>query len=155
MQVLAFTSAGDGVRSQPIHCQTEQDGKIVKYIIIIKLLTIKLKFTAPEAPVAIKALVMSSDSILVSWKPPTEPNGIIEQYTVYVQEESPDKVKSHKVIPNHRNQNLSFQAKDLDSNLKYQFWVTASTNIGEGQASKKISVSPNTNGNIRTKPFNC
>ncbi|KAI4460599.1 basigin related [Holotrichia oblita] len=125
MQVLAFTSAGDGVRSQPIHCQTEQD--------------------APEAPVAVKALVMSSDSILVSWKPPAEPNGIIEQYTVYVQEESPDKIKPHKVIPNLRNQNLSFQAKDLDSNLKYQFWVTASTNIGEGQPSKKISVSPSSN----------
>jgi hypothetical protein len=27
MQVLAFTSGGDGVRSAPIHCQTEQDGK--------------------------------------------------------------------------------------------------------------------------------
>lgn len=28
MQVLATTSGGDGVRSAPIHCQTEQDGKI-------------------------------------------------------------------------------------------------------------------------------
>lgn len=28
IQVLASTSGGDGVRSQPIHCQTEQDGKI-------------------------------------------------------------------------------------------------------------------------------
>lgn len=27
MQVLAFTSGGDGVKSAPIHCQTEQDGK--------------------------------------------------------------------------------------------------------------------------------
>lgn len=27
MQVLAMTSGGDGVRSAPIHCQTEQDGK--------------------------------------------------------------------------------------------------------------------------------
>jgi hypothetical protein len=26
MQVLAFTAGGDGVRSVPIHCQTEQDG---------------------------------------------------------------------------------------------------------------------------------
>jgi hypothetical protein len=26
MQVLAFTSGGDGVKSAPIHCQTEQDG---------------------------------------------------------------------------------------------------------------------------------
>jgi hypothetical protein len=27
MQVLATTSGGDGVRSAPIYCQTEQDGK--------------------------------------------------------------------------------------------------------------------------------
>jgi hypothetical protein len=27
MMVLAFTSGGDGVKSVPIHCQTEQDGK--------------------------------------------------------------------------------------------------------------------------------
>lgn len=26
MQVLAYTSGGDGVKSAPIHCQTEQDG---------------------------------------------------------------------------------------------------------------------------------
>lgn len=27
MEVLATTNGGDGVRSAPIHCQTEQDGK--------------------------------------------------------------------------------------------------------------------------------
>jgi hypothetical protein len=32
MQVLAFTSGGDGVRSAPIHCQTEQDGMIRRNI---------------------------------------------------------------------------------------------------------------------------
>jgi Fibronectin type III domain. len=32
MQVLAFTSGGDGVRSAPIHCQTEQDGMINQYV---------------------------------------------------------------------------------------------------------------------------
>lgn len=30
MQVLATTSGGDGVRSTPIHCQTEQDGKFFR-----------------------------------------------------------------------------------------------------------------------------
>lgn len=28
MMVLAFTTGGDGVASSPIHCQTEQDGKL-------------------------------------------------------------------------------------------------------------------------------
>jgi Down syndrome cell adhesion protein 1 len=130
MEVLAYTSGGDGVRTTPIHCQTEQD--------------------VPEAPVAVKALVMSADSILASWKPPVEPNGIVEYYTVYYKQAQPEdskteeKPKSQKIIPNLRNQNLSYQAKNLDSNLKYEFWVTAATTIGEGQPSKKVTVSPST-----------
>lgn len=40
----------------------------------------------PEAPTSVKALVMSADSILVSWLPPERPNGIITQYTVYYKE---------------------------------------------------------------------
>lgn len=29
MEVLATTNGGDGVRSAPIHCQTEQDGEFI------------------------------------------------------------------------------------------------------------------------------
>lgn len=104
--------------------------------------------SVPEAPTALKALVMSGDSILVSWKPPSEPNGIIEYYMVYYKEvDGTDaKPKSQKIVPNLKNQNLSYQAKSLDNNLKYEFWVTAFTTIGEGQSSKKITVSPSTSG---------
>ncbi|XP_066145677.1 cell adhesion molecule Dscam1 isoform X24 [Euwallacea fornicatus] len=135
MEVLAYTSGGDGVRTTPIACQTEQD--------------------VPEAPTAVKALVMSQDAILVSWKPPTEPNGIVEYYMVYykVAGESSEKPKSQKIVPNIRNQNLSFQAKGLDSNLKYEFWVTAATTIGEGQPSKKVGVSPSTSVPAKTASF--
>lgn len=49
-----------------------------------------INFTVPEAPAAVKALVMSAESILVSWKPPTQPNGLVIQYTVYVREDSDD-----------------------------------------------------------------
>lgn len=100
---------------------------------------------------------MSTDSILVSWKPPVEPNGIVEQYTVYVKEAGPiegdgtseAKPKTHKIVPNLKNQNLSFQAKDLNPKLKYEFWVTASTNIGEGQPSKSVIVTQNSKGNSK------
>ncbi|XP_069678028.1 cell adhesion molecule Dscam1 isoform X19 [Periplaneta americana] len=122
MQVLAFTSGGDGVRSAPIHCQTEQD--------------------VPEAPNAVKALVMSGDSILVSWKPPEQPNGIVSQYTVYVREDSEEakdeEPKGTKVPPFQ----MSFEASDLKKKERYEFWVTASTIIGEGQPSKSVSLSP-------------
>ncbi|XP_046664820.1 Down syndrome cell adhesion molecule-like protein Dscam2 isoform X1 [Homalodisca vitripennis] len=122
MQVLAFTSGGDGVRSTPIHCQTEQD--------------------VPEPPSAVKALVMTGESILVSWKPPTQPNGVVVQYTVYVKEESEEakdeEPKSTKVPPFQ----MSYEATGLKKKARYEFWVTASTNIGEGQPSKPVQLAP-------------
>ncbi|XP_055624203.1 cell adhesion molecule Dscam2 isoform X45 [Toxorhynchites rutilus septentrionalis] len=117
MQVLATTSGGDGVRSAPIHCQTEQD--------------------VPEAPTAVKALVMSEGSILVSWQPPSQPNGVILQYTVYIKGGEQDP-KSHKV-PSYQ---ISYEASGLEKNQQYEFWVTASTTIGEGQQSKTLSAMP-------------
>uniref|UniRef100_A0AAG5D0N3 Down syndrome cell adhesion molecule-like protein Dscam2 n=1 Tax=Anopheles atroparvus TaxID=41427 RepID=A0AAG5D0N3_ANOAO len=117
MQVLATTSGGDGVRSAPIHCQTEQD--------------------VPEAPTAVKALVMSEGSILVSWQPPAQPNGLILQYIVYIKS-GDQEPKSHKV-PSYQ---MSYEASGLEKNQKYEFWVTASTTIGEGQSSKTLSAMP-------------
>ncbi|XP_035731500.1 Down syndrome cell adhesion molecule-like protein Dscam2 isoform X27 [Vespa mandarinia] len=118
MQVLAFTSGGDGVKSAPIHCQTEQD--------------------APEAPIAVKALVMSPESILVSWRPPNQPNGVISQYTVYTKADNAEEPTSQKVPPNQ----LTYEATGLDKQRRYEFWVTASTNIGEGEASKIVTLGP-------------
>ncbi|XP_032672561.1 Down syndrome cell adhesion molecule-like protein Dscam2 isoform X14 [Odontomachus brunneus] len=118
MQVLAFTSGGDGVKSAPIHCQTEQD--------------------APEAPIAIKALVMSAESILISWRPPSQPNGVISQYTVYTKADNAEEATSQKVPPNQ----LTHEASGLDKQRRYEFWVTASTNIGEGEASKIVTLGP-------------
>ncbi|XP_035901254.1 Down syndrome cell adhesion molecule-like protein Dscam2 isoform X38 [Anopheles stephensi] len=117
MQVLATTSGGDGVRSAPIHCQTEQD--------------------VPEAPTAVKALVMSEGSILVSWQPPAQPNGLILQYTVYIKS-GDQEPKSYKV-PSFQ---INYEASGLEKNQKYEFWVTASTTIGEGQSSKTLSAMP-------------
>uniref|UniRef100_A0A336KTJ2 CSON014681 protein n=1 Tax=Culicoides sonorensis TaxID=179676 RepID=A0A336KTJ2_CULSO len=118
MQILATTSGGDGVRSAPIHCQTEQD--------------------VPEAPTAVKALAMSGGAILVSWRQPANPNGIILQYTVYVKSTKDGETKSHKV-PAYQ---MSYEAAALDKDQPYEFWVTASTIIGEGQSSKSIVAMP-------------
>nr|XP_053612850.1 cell adhesion molecule Dscam2 isoform X36 [Plodia interpunctella] len=115
MEVLATTNGGDGVRATPIHCQTEQD--------------------VPEAPRAVKALVMGPDSILVSWRPPAQPNGVVTHYNVYTQaqnaEPHPNKVPASQT---------SYSATDLKAG-RYDFWVTASTIIGEGQPSATASCS--------------
>ena len=44
------------------------------------------RIAVPEAPMSVKALVTSAESILVSWLSPARPNGIITQYTVYFKE---------------------------------------------------------------------
>ncbi|XP_022176407.1 Down syndrome cell adhesion molecule-like protein Dscam2 isoform X49 [Myzus persicae] len=123
MEVLAFTAGGDGVRAPKIYCQTEQD--------------------VPEAPAGLKALVMSPESVLVSWKPPAEPNGDVNQYTVYIKPSGDNKDKepmAHKVAPDQ----MSFEASGLIKQDPYEFWVTASTNIGEGQPTKSIVIAPST-----------
>lgn len=93
----------------------------------------------PEAPNNVKALVVGAEAILVSWLPPAHPNGLITQYTVYSKEEGTEsEVKSHKVPPYQ----MSYEASSLDQNKPFEFWVTANTNIGEGQASKSIVAMP-------------
>ncbi|KAM7342887.1 Down syndrome cell adhesion molecule 1 isoform 17-T19 [Cochliomyia hominivorax] len=119
MQVLATTAGGDGVRSAPIHCQTEPD--------------------VPEAPTDVKALVMGHAAILVSWRPPAQPNGIIQQYTVYTKVEGAEGEPKSQKIPHYQ---MSYEATELEKNHPYEFWVTASTNIGEGQPSKSIVAMP-------------
>nr|XP_017031946.1 Down syndrome cell adhesion molecule-like protein Dscam2 isoform X49 [Drosophila kikkawai] len=119
MQVLATTAGGDGVRSVPIHCQTEPD--------------------VPEAPTDVKALVMGNAAILVSWRPPAQPNGIITQYTVYSKAEGAETETKTQKVPHYQ---MSFEATELEKNKPYEFWVTASTTIGEGQQSKSIVAMP-------------
>lgn len=120
MQVLATTSGGDGVRSAPIHCQTEQD--------------------VPEAPTDVKASVMSNKAILVSWRPPTHPNGVILQYVVYGKEKGSEGEPTSQKVPAYQ---MSLESSGLEVNKPYEFWVTASTIIGEGQASRIVMAIPN------------
>ncbi|VVC97975.1 unnamed protein product, partial [Leptidea sinapis] len=62
--VCAFTAAGDGVRAAPVYCHTEED--------------------VPSSPADIKAAVSSRNKILVSWLPPSSPNGVLVGYTLYM-----------------------------------------------------------------------
>lgn len=138
MQVLA-TTTGDGVRSAPIHCQTEQDGMFFLLFCKLKVTINFMVFPVPEAPTAVKALVCGPQAILVSWRPPSQPNGIISQYTIYSREEGSEAEPKKEKVPPHQ---ISYEASGLENNKPYEFWVTASTNIGEGQQSKSIIAMP-------------
>lgn len=66
VRVLAFTTSGDGLHSIPVYCTTDED--------------------VPDAPANIKAAALTAESILISWLPPNQKNGLISHYTVYSKE---------------------------------------------------------------------
>ncbi|XP_055482184.1 phosphatidylinositol phosphatase PTPRQ isoform X1 [Psammomys obesus] len=111
IEVSASTLKGEGVRSMPITILTEED--------------------APDSPprnFSVKQL--SGVTVMLSWQPPLEPNGIILYYTVYVW----DKSSSRAVNATE----TSLELTDLDYNVDYSAYVTASTKFGDGKTRSSI-----------------
>ncbi|XP_049765530.1 Down syndrome cell adhesion molecule-like protein Dscam2 [Schistocerca cancellata] len=120
VRLLAYTSMGDGVLSRAVFCSTEQD--------------------VPGSPAAIKAISLTSDSILVSWLPPEHANGIITLYTVYFKgRHHVTKPMSFKVGPTIN----THEVRGLKETEQYEFWVTASTIVGEGESGRPVIQTPN------------
>ncbi|KAG7310295.1 hypothetical protein JYU34_003050 [Plutella xylostella] len=135
VQVLAFTGAGDGKRSPPVYCLTEED--------------------VPSAPQKIKALAFSSDSVLVSWLPPLHPNGVITHYTVYYREAGRLGKHSSFTVPADATPELElvFQVRALRESQLYEFWVSASTAPGEGDATLVVGQGPSSRIPARIASF--
>lgn len=92
-------------------------------------------FPVPGPPANIKASALTDESILVSWLPPVKPNGIIKAYTVYVRELGRvGQHTSHAVrVEDHGPIGLMYEARSLKDHQLYEFWVSATTSIGEGE----------------------
>ena len=82
----------------------------------------------PGSPSNIKSLAVDSSSLLISWLPPTDPNGKIVSYTVY-----------SKTMVDGRQETKDLEVKEtrvvvgeLSLQQPYSFWVTAWTIMGEG-----------------------
>ncbi|XP_031340632.1 Down syndrome cell adhesion molecule-like protein Dscam2 isoform X2 [Photinus pyralis] len=119
--VLAYTASGDGVRSEAVYCHTEED--------------------VPSTPADIKAILSSTNKILVSWLPPKHSNGILVGYTFYMSSlEDGREAGTHKKVlsPTHESHEVSRSHETAT----YQFWVTASTRVGEGDSTRVITVTP-------------
>ncbi|CAL4225443.1 unnamed protein product, partial [Meganyctiphanes norvegica] len=116
--VAAATEAGEGVPSQAVICSTAQD--------------------VPEAVSGIKAVVSGPQTVMVSWLPPEHPNGRITHYTVHwtlaTARTRPHTVRLEKHTHHHKIIKLMQK--------KYEVWVKASTEVGEGPSSKVVKVEP-------------
>ncbi|GAB6020358.1 Down syndrome cell adhesion molecule-like protein 1 [Chamberlinius hualienensis] len=121
IQVLAFTSAGDGVKSDSLTCVTDQD--------------------VPDAPMDIKILITRIDAMLLIWRPPEKTNGLLTKYTVYMR--TLDRGHELEMTKHPVNPSITqFEALQLVGRYRYEFWVTASTTVGEGKSTKVIDQSP-------------
>ncbi|XP_043473238.1 Down syndrome cell adhesion molecule-like protein Dscam2 isoform X4 [Leptopilina heterotoma] len=132
IQVLAFTRVGDGVLTRVAFCHTEED--------------------VPGSPADIKVVVSSPQALFISWLPPLEPNGIITKYNLYT------RVVDGREELNHGKRNLPatnnfFEATGLQQHVEYQFWVTGSTRVGEGQSSKVAAQVPTNRVPARISSF--
>ncbi|XP_048471430.1 Down syndrome cell adhesion molecule-like protein 1 homolog [Rhincodon typus] len=120
VQVLAFTQAGDGVRSLVLYTQTKED--------------------IPGPPAGIKAVPSSASSVVVAWLPPTKPNGIIRKYTIFCS--SPGSGQPAPSEYEASPETLYYRIPNLNRQQKYLLWVAAVTSAGRGNVSNKVTGEP-------------
>uniref|UniRef100_A0A8B9NF35 Cell adhesion molecule DSCAML1 n=1 Tax=Accipiter nisus TaxID=211598 RepID=A0A8B9NF35_9AVES len=121
VQVLAYTQAGDGVRSSVLYIQTKED--------------------IPGPPAGIKAVPSSASSVVVSWLPPAKPNGIIRKYTIFCSSQPfPTQCapSEYETSPDQ----LFYRIAHLNRGQQYMLWVAAVTSAGRGNISEKVTIEP-------------
>lgn len=134
IRVLSYTSSGDGLSSIPVYCSTDED--------------------VPDSPANIKASALTAESILVSWLPPSQKNGMITHYTVYSKEAGrKGQTRSNLVRVDEHGYPVTFETRNLLENQKYDFWVTASTSVGEGEPTTVVTQTTNTRAPARIASF--
>uniref|UniRef100_G3TN36 Cell adhesion molecule DSCAML1 n=1 Tax=Loxodonta africana TaxID=9785 RepID=G3TN36_LOXAF len=120
VQVLAYTQAGDGVRSSVLYIQTKED--------------------VPGPPAGIKAVPSSASSVVVSWLPPTKPNGVIRKYTIFCS--SPGSGQPAPSEYETSPEQLFYRIAHLNRGQQYMLWVAAVTSAGRGNSSEKVTIEP-------------
>uniref|UniRef100_A0A671SFP0 Down syndrome cell adhesion molecule b n=1 Tax=Sinocyclocheilus anshuiensis TaxID=1608454 RepID=A0A671SFP0_9TELE len=116
IQVLAFTRAGDGVRSEQIYTRTKED--------------------VPGPPAGVKAAASTSSVVFVSWLPPLKLNGIIRKYTVFCSNPYPTVISEFEAAPDVYFRRLT----NLNQNWQYSIWVVAVTAAGRGNANWLVAI---------------
>ncbi|XP_073961096.1 cell adhesion molecule Dscam2-like isoform X2 [Choristoneura fumiferana] len=122
IKVAGFSNYGLGPFSYPVVCTTLQD--------------------VPGPPSAIKVLMSSPTSLLISWKKPTQPNGEITHYTVHVKPvsstSSPQSYRVDATQESNLSRHLTFPLSGLTTGRQYEVFVNAHTVAGEGIASNRV-----------------
>ncbi|XP_078687345.1 usherin-like isoform X3 [Branchiostoma floridae x Branchiostoma belcheri] len=115
ISVAAYTSRGDGMKSNMIIIRTMKD--------------------VPGAPEDVQGIAQGSDALRVTWQPPTDRNGVIQGYKVYYARMG---TEDYTEIDT-QNTELSFDLSELRPWTSYTFSVSAYTSVGEGPQSSQVT----------------
>lgn len=93
---------------------------------------------------------------MVSWLPPLKQNGRISHYTIYAREAG--RVGKHithtlRIEDTLHTHGLTYEVRSLTEDKIYEFWVSATTSIGEGEPTSIISQSPKSRAPSRIASF--
>ena len=100
--------------------------------------------TVPEdAPLDVEAMGRSASSVLVTWTPPSTPNGIITSYTIYVNHTDGSPVE---IMPSGSSM-TSYTVTNLQPYQLIIVQISASTLAGEGPKSEPASGRSTEEGN--------
>ena len=109
--------------------------------------------TVPEdAPLDVEAIGRSASSVVVTWAPPSTPNGIITSYTIYINHTDGSPVE----IMWSGSSTTSYIVTNLQPYQLIIVKISASTLAGEGPKSESASGRSTEEGNIiilRLYPF--
>ncbi|KAI9556414.1 hypothetical protein GHT06_016202 [Daphnia sinensis] len=132
IQVLAFTGAGDGVKSQPLTCTTEED--------------------IPEMPTRLKIVQSGPDSLTISWLPHPRPTSRVTHFTIYSKEiERGQDVNPQKwTAPNSGPSAGRLEIRNLRPRRAVFYFQAAavSSQAGEGPRSSTVSFTFNPTNKI-------
>ena len=100
----------------------------------------------PGAPEGIKVLLLTSDIAFLTWQPPSNPNGVIVQYNVYIRVMEDAIQMDIRTVPHYSTSQLQYQLPGLKHHHIYEFWVTASTRVGEGTSTPVARITASSKG---------
>ncbi|XP_038220810.1 Down syndrome cell adhesion molecule-like protein Dscam2 [Zerene cesonia] len=108
----------------------------------------------PGPPADVKVFPHSEDSVMLSWLPPLQPNGLIRHYRVYTRPQRIGRHSSEVVLVSEQQQRAE-QALVLSglAPRRYELWVAASTAAGEGDMSAVVAATPSATAGAKIASF--
>jgi len=79
---------------------------------------------APSAPRDVKIQEKSTRSLLVTWKPPEYPNGIIQRYRILYSNNSGKNYSTTDITKGLKNETLFYLLSGLKEDTEYKIYVS-------------------------------